>query len=393
MSTTSQRKRQLFMVCATAGALALTACSGTPESSGSAATPGATSASSSSSGATTFTMTMEEELANVGQTSSTDFCGTKPITVGIQDGLGGNPWSLASMAAVRSEVAKCSNVKEIVQIGEGDLQKSISQINSMVAQGVDAIIVIPDFGKAELPAIQAATNAGVKVVPWGADASGQAGKDFVTYVDWSSPDAGTYWAEWMVKTLGGKGNVLFLGGPAGNPVTAGQLKSIVEVFEKNPGMTLLTGKTDWPVTNWDPATSQQVTASLLAKFPKIDGVISDYSDSALAAMRAFKTANRPLVPLATLDSNGLACLYQDEKGKSGFQLATISSRNWLGRVAARHAIAAAAGITNTEPSTYSLPIIEDTMAGKDPKCIPGAPDDAYNSSQISPEDLAKYGTK
>ena len=46
-----------------------------------------------------------------------------------------------------------------------------------------------------------------------------AGKDYVAYVDWSSPVAGTMWANWMVKVLDGKGNIVFLGGPAGNPVT------------------------------------------------------------------------------------------------------------------------------------------------------------------------------
>ena len=44
------------------------------------------------------------------------------------------------------------------------------------------------------------------------------GKDYVTYVDWSSPIAGTMWANWMVKALNGKGNIIFLGGPAGSPV-------------------------------------------------------------------------------------------------------------------------------------------------------------------------------
>src|SRR3989442_9926451 len=158
------------------------------------------------------------------------FCGTKQITLGIHDGYGINAWSQESMAAVRSEAAKCSNVKQIVAIGGGDLQKSISDVNSMVAQGAKAIVLIPDFGQAQLASIQAATNAGVKVVPWAADPGGTPGKDYVSYVDWSSPAAGTMWATWMVQVLHGKGNVAFLGGPAGNPVTSGQLKSIVKVF-------------------------------------------------------------------------------------------------------------------------------------------------------------------
>ena len=43
--------------------------------------------------------------------------------------------------------------------------------------------------QAQLASIQAATAAGVKVVPWGADPGGTPGKDYVSYVDWSSPVA------------------------------------------------------------------------------------------------------------------------------------------------------------------------------------------------------------
>ncbi len=49
------------------------------------------------------------------------------------------------------------------------------------------------------------------------------------------------WAKWMVQALHGKGNVIYLGGPAGNPVGAAQLADIVKVFAKHPGMKLLTG--------------------------------------------------------------------------------------------------------------------------------------------------------
>jgi len=370
---------------ATAAVLALAACSSAP-------TAGSGGNTSAATGAGGVTMTADQELAAVGITSSTAFCGTKQITLGIQDGFGVNAWSQASMAAVRSEAAKCPNVKTVVQIGEGNLQTSISQINSMVAQQADALVVIPDFGQSELPALRNATNAGVKVVAWAADPGGTAGKDYLSYVDWSSADAGTLWAQWMVTAVKGKGNVLFIGGPAGNPVTTGQLQSVVKVFAANPGMTLLTGDSSWPVTNWDPATAQQVMSSLLAKYPKVDGVISDYGTDALAATRAFTAASRSLVPIATLDANGLGCLYQQDKAsQADFQLATISSRNWLGRIAARKAIAAAEGIPDNEPSTYSLPLIENSLASPTPVCDASAPQDFYTSNKLTAAQLSEYG--
>jgi len=332
--------------------------------------------------------TPAQEINSAGIVSGVSFCGTKPITLAVLDGYGVNAWSAASYAAVRSEAAKCSNVKVITAAGGGDLQKSISDITSSVAQGANAITVIPDFGSAELPAIQQATGQGVKVVPWGADPGGANGKDYVAYVDWNAGNSGTIWAQWMVKALHGKGNVIYTGGPAGNPVGAAQLAGIVAVFKSHPGMKLLTGNKSWPVTNWDPATAQKVTAALLAKYPKIDGIISNYGTDALASARAFQAAGRKLVPITTLDANGLSCLYK----KNGIALSTISNRNWLGRIAARKAIAAAEGLPNGEPNIYKLTFFEDSLAaGKPLQCNAKLPADWYGSDKLTSAQIAKYG--
>jgi ribose transport system substrate-binding protein len=167
---------------------------------------------------------------------------------------------------------------------------------------------------------------------------------------------------------------------------------VVAVFAKHPGMKLLTGKTSWPVTNWDPATAQKQMSALLAKYPKIDGIISDYGTDALAATRAMQAANRKLVPIGTLDANGLSCLYKKvHASNAAFQLATISSRNWLGRIAARKAIAAAEGIPNQEPSSYPLPFFENTTGGKPAQCLASASPDFYASNKLSTATVAKYG--
>lgn len=341
----------------------------------------------SAAAATFASPTPAQEIASSGIVN-VPFCGTKPITLAVLDGYGVNAWSQHSYAAVRSEAAKCKNVTVTVAAGGGDLQKSIADISGAVAAGANAIVVIPDFGQSELPAIQQATKAGVKVVPWAASAGGTNGTDFVSYVDWLPQYAGTIWAQWMAGVLHGKGNVAYLGGPAGNPVGMDALANMVKVFKKYPGIKLITGNTGFAVTNWDPATAQKVTAALLAKYPKIDGIITNYGTDALAAARAFQAAGRKLVPVAGADANGLSCLYK----KSGTALATVSTRNWLGRIAARKAIAAAEGLPNTEPSLLKLGWWENTTAGKPVKCVAGAPSDYYPSDKITLAQLKQYGT-
>lgn len=337
--------------------------------------------------------TVEQIVSAAGVSDDKSFCGTKPIVLGIHDGFGIWGWSKASMAAVRSEAAKCPNVKQIARIGQGDLQKTIADINGMVAQGANALVILANLGKSELPAIKNATQAGVKVVVWAADAGGAVGKDYVAYVDQDPPAAGGALAKWLADFIHGEGNVVYLGGPAGNPVSTRTLSGVVEVLAKYPKINLLTGTKEWAVTNWDTAETQKVVTALLAKYPKIDGIIDDQDGfTAVGVLRAYESAGRPMVPFAVLEGNQLSCEYEKMKSKNpNFALGTQSARNWLGRIAARKAIAAAEGLTNDEPSIYPLPIYEDTLAGRPPVCDTKQPPDAYLSVRLSPEELQTYG--
>lgn len=333
-------------------------------------------------------------IAAAGKTDDKSFCGDKEMVLGVHDGFGVNGWSKASMAAVRSEAAKCANVKQVVRIGQADLQKSIADVNGLVSEGIDGLVIIPDWGKSQLPSLQAATDAGVTTVPWAADPGGEAGKDYVAYLDWDEHAAGVAWAEWVAKALNGEGNVVFLGGPAGNPVSGNALKGVEDTFKKYPKLTLLTGYQDWPVTNWDAAQVQQAMTALLSKFPQIDAVINDSDGFATqGVIRAYQAANKPLVPVASLEANVLACEYMKLKDQNPkFQIGTISGRNWIGRVAARKAIASFQGIENNEPTRFALGIFEDSLGGAQaPICDETQPPDAFMSSGFTAAELAEFG--
>ncbi|MGA2529555.1 MAG: substrate-binding domain-containing protein [Acidimicrobiales bacterium] len=347
---------------------------------------------SGAASSSTITATAAYEIAHAGILNTTAFCGTKKITLGIEDGYGINSWSQASFAAVRSEAAKCSNVTQDVEAAGGSLPTMISQIKGMANKGDQAIVVIPDDGQAELPAIEYATQHGVKVVPWAANPGGKAPADYVAYVDWNPGFSGTLFANWMVTQLHGHGNVVELGGPAGNPVSAEELAAVVKVFKAHPGMKLLTGDSTWAVTDWTSSIAAQVTASLLAKYPTINGIISDYGTDVLAALNSFQAANRALPAVGVPDANGLGCLWiKVHKSQKQFQMITDSTRNWMGRVAARKAIAAAEGIKDTEPNLYNLTPFENSTGSLPPRCDPKQPADRYLSDQLTPQVIAEFG--
>jgi ribose transport system substrate-binding protein len=317
------------------------------------------------------------------------FCGTKPLTVAFADGFGGNSWRKITRKIFELEAAKCPNIKKVIYTdAQGDTQKAISDINSLVAQRVDVIVSFVDGGQALLPTIKKATAAGVKVVPFVGSPGGVPGKDYVDFVSEDISTYGSALAEWTIKAMHAKGNLVMLGGIAGNSYSKGVYDGAVAAAKKYPGIKLL--NTDGPVaTDWEPGKTQQVVAGLITKYGSINGIVSDYGGGSVGGVRAFIAANKPLPVWSANDSNEFACLWDQYKGaQPTYQIATESSRNWIVAVALHKGLAAANGITDNEPSTYDLQIIEDsTNASEQPKCEKTLPPDAILSSGLTIDQL------
>jgi ribose transport system substrate-binding protein len=337
----------------------------------------------------------DKMIASVGRIGNVDelvtmdkVCGTKPIRVALVDGFGGNSWRRITRAEYEDEARKCPNIKEVLYAdGQNNPQKTISDIQSLVAQGVEAIVVFPDAGPAMLPAIRAAFKEGTAIVAYTASPGGKPGVDYLDFIAPNTPSDGASWATWIATTLKGQGKVVFLGGTPGNLQSQAELEGIKKVFAKYPKLELLGGA---PVdTNWDPAETQKVVSGLLTRYPQIDGIISDYGGGSVGGIRAFINAKRTLVPWAANDANEFACLWQENKASNpGYEMMTVSSRTWLVRVALRKAVAKAEGLDDPEPSIVNQPVVEDSTNPKlPPKCDRSLPPDAIFSSMLPSDKL------
>jgi len=332
--------------------------------------------------------TPEEQL-----TSIKEICGDKPTTVGLAWAFEGNAWRKLTRGMLEQYAKECPNIEKVL-VSNANLnsQKSISDINSMVAQGVNVLLVYPDFGPAVLPALKAATAAGVTVVPFAVESKalgGEVGTDYLDAVSENTEKEGETWANWMAEATGGKGKIVFIGGTTGNPTSTSEFKGVQKVIAEHPEMEILGDKIYWG--QYDVAENQKVMAGLLTQYPEINGVIDDYGGSAVGAIRAFISAGRPLVPFATADQNNLACEYDKlKKTNPGFELGTVSSRNWVIYPALRKGMASYQGKSDEEPSIYDLPIIEDStgkVSKQKPKCDPSLSPDAILSSGLTPEQI------
>ncbi|WP_336631862.1 MULTISPECIES: substrate-binding domain-containing protein [unclassified Microbacterium] len=375
-------RRNSALAALAIGVLAFTGCTTGAPSGG---TAGASGGSGGDNTVTVGEQGVQSDILDVSQ-----FCGDKPIKVAYADGFGGNSWRKTTRAIFEAEAKKCPNITDVLYTdAQADTQKAISDINSLVAQGVNVIVSFSDGGEALLPTVKKATAAGVKFVSIVACPGGTPGVDYVDCVSENVDTYGYGLAKWTIEKMGAKGNLLMTGGQAGNPYSQAVYDGVKRAVAENPGVTLLNAQLGdtFVDTGWEPGKTKQVMAGLITKFDKIDGIVADYGGGSVGGIEAFVDAGKPLPVWSANDSNQFACLwYQYKDSQPSFQIATMSSRNWIAIPALHKGLAAYNGLANSEPSTYNLEIIEDsTNPDMMPKCEPDLPNDAILSSGLTIE--------
>ena len=121
--------------------------------------------------------------ASASYAETPSWCGPKKATIALLDGFGGNSWRLITTAAAKEEALKCPSITQYEYAdGQGNTQKAISDIKSIAARGIDALVVFGDAGPAVLPALTSAYKAGKVVVPYRVTVGGEAGKNYSKFV-------------------------------------------------------------------------------------------------------------------------------------------------------------------------------------------------------------------
>jgi ribose transport system substrate-binding protein len=360
-----RRRRGIIAALAVGAALVLSACSATPASSG---------------GTTEGTHLK----------GAPSWCGTKKISFALLDGFGGNSWRLVTTASGKDEASKCASVTQYLYAdGQGNTQKEISDIKGMVAKGVGAMVVFPDAGKAELPALTSAFKAGVVTVPYRDFPGGKAGVNYTQYIASDPKKDAENWSAFIKSSFPGGANILFLSGPPGNTQGVTEQQEMDSALPANKYTFL--GDKPFNVTNWDPSLTQQVLTAAIAKYPKIDVIVSDFGPSIVGALPSFTKSNRQIPTIVASDGNTLSCFYEDNKAANPkMNLMTVATGNDNVRLAVDYAIAKATGGTVPSNTVFEAPVFENTVTNtpNGAKCDKSLPGDVYLSAKMSGTDQA-----
>src|SRR6516162_1990713 len=323
---------------------------------------------------------------NLAQAETPSWCGPKKATIALLDGYGGNSWRQVTTASGKEEALKCPSITKYEYAdGQGDTQKSISDIKAMAAKGIDALVVFPDAG----PAMTSVYKSGKVIVPYRVEAGGKPGANYTKFIGTDFKNDGKNWGNWIKSVLPNGGNLLFLSGPAGNSQGLDELAGLKSVL--GPEYKFINPE-PFDVTNWDPALTQKVLTAEIAKNNKIDVIVSDFGPSLVGALPLFKQSGRSIPALATSDGNSLGCFWTDHhKNNPDFKLFTVSTENDNVRLAVQWAVAAATGGTPPTEEIFKGPVFENSVTGQPHpvQCRPDLPGAIYLSAQLPAEKQAE----
>ena len=302
--------------------------------------------------------------------------GTKgKLTVAYIEQFGENVYrQMSKMEFILQALTYPSVGRIIYKSAHSDLNQGIADFKAAIAQKVSLIVSYPDFGDAMLPVMKEATQAGIPVATYAWGYVTGPGSNYLTVVGEDTCALGKVYAH-VMNTQVKSGDIAFLGGFPGNPLSEGWQKCEEPLL--NPNIRVVAKEP----TNWDPSKVQQVVAGLLAKYPNIKGWSYEYGlGMAQGAVAAYKAAGLPFNPVLTLrtDDVGMGCAFNTAQNPN-LKMFYYTSGNTQIRVAFTAAMMKLRGAKI--PSQIVFPIQLQNQKVRD-SCVKGYPQEASATSLI-----------
>ena len=302
--------------------------------------------------------------------------GTKgKLTVAYIEQFGENVYrQMSKMEFILQALTYPQVGKIIYKSAHSDLNQGIADFKAAIAQKVSLIVSYPDFGDAMLPVMKEATDAGIPVATYAWGYVSGPGKNYLTVVGENTCNLGKAYAQ-IMNTQVKSGNIAFLGGFPGNPLSLGWQKC--ELPALNPNIHVVATEP----TNWDPSKVQSVVAGILAAHPDIKGWSYEYGlGMAQGALAAYKAAGKPFDTVLTLrtDDVGMGCTF-DQLKDPNLKMWYYTSGNSQIRVAFTAAMMKLKGAKI--PPTIVFPIQLQNQRVRD-SCVKGYPQEASATSLI-----------
>jgi ribose transport system substrate-binding protein len=211
------------------------------------------------------------------------------ITIGFSQVVMNHPFRRAMVSTLEAEAEKFDDVSVIITNAEGDVSNEISNIQSMIARGVDAIIVSSLSGRSIYPAYREVANAGIPLIIAASGVPEDPDVPYVTFVSTDEVAMGQRAADYVVNKMKGKGNLVVIDGVPESTNSVLRRQGFMPQIEKYwPEINIVAHQTG----QWLRQPTMRLMANILQANDQIDAVYAQNDEMALGAISAIEDAGR-----------------------------------------------------------------------------------------------------
>ena len=171
-------------------------------------------------------------------------------------------------------------------------ERQVQQIDSLVATGIDLLIVAPNQVSTISPAIDRAYDKGIPVIVFERKTSSQ---KYTAFISADNYEMGHVMGEYIASRLGGKGNVLEIKGLEGSSPAIERHNGFMDAIKGHPGIKVVGSlQGDWTETTANERTKQWLDNN---KDVHVDLVFGANDRTAMGARKAFSPLTSYPTPL------------------------------------------------------------------------------------------------
>jgi len=230
----------------------------------------------------------------------------KQFVVGMSQCNLGEPWRVQMNADLAAAGAKHPELKLIFKDAQNDTLRQRAQVEEFVSAGVDFLLISPKEAQPLTEPVARALAAGIPVVVLDRKLLGD---KYTCFIGADNKRIGKAAGQWIVKALGGKGNVVELMGLQTSTPGQDRHNGFLEGIAGSDIKVIFSADMQW----LEPKARSEME-SALARFDKIDLVYAHNDPGAHGAYLAAKAAGREkqmkFVGIDALPQEGVAYVQQ-----------------------------------------------------------------------------------
>jgi len=174
-------------------------------------------------------------------------------------------------------------VKLVLVDAERSALKQVEQVESFIAQKVDAIILNPCEVEASSPAVDKAKAAGIPII----NVNSETNSAPDAFVGSDDVEAGRIAMRFIAERLKGQGNVLIMHGYMGQAAQIQRDMGAKEILAENPGLKLLAEQT----AQWDRSKAMSLTENWIQSYGnQINAIFAQNDEMGMGAIKALTEA-------------------------------------------------------------------------------------------------------